>query len=359
MPFSLSHTHRQWPAWFKGDFHAHTNHSDGVLSPPELLAEARQRNLDFFSITDHNVISAYGEFGEHDDMLIIPGVEVTMKYGHFNVFGVVESAEWLETLPSERAEYEHHMATGESKYSSSGLMAITKAAGLYNAINHPIMPPWDWNDFDTDLRNVHFLELYNDPTWPTSKAATARAMKLWSNMLNAGIRLTGIGGTDFHNPNLKPQRDGALVEGDMLNDPTTYVFAQNLSAEAILKGVVSRQVILSRGPKVAFGATLGDQTFAIGSDIGSASGNLQLSATVRHDAAITLQLNRNGIVVAEAGGTGEVSLRTAVTLNKDEPAWFRLDVRTGDGDYAAVTNPIFTGPQPKPDAYNFGAYMPK
>ena len=42
----------------KADLHLHTDFSDGVLPPPRLAALARAEGLDFFAITDHNVLKA-------------------------------------------------------------------------------------------------------------------------------------------------------------------------------------------------------------------------------------------------------------------------------------------------------------
>ncbi|MDV0443673.1 PHP domain-containing protein [Methanorbis rubei] len=64
------------------DMHVHTNHSDGFVRIPELLAYLRRRNL-CAAITDHNVITGVCEAYEHEDAgnLIIPGIEVSAVDG--------------------------------------------------------------------------------------------------------------------------------------------------------------------------------------------------------------------------------------------------------------------------------------
>src|SRR6266702_2552993 len=47
--------------WLAGDLHAHTVHSDGVMSVPELARFAAGRGLDFLAVTDHNTISHHAE----------------------------------------------------------------------------------------------------------------------------------------------------------------------------------------------------------------------------------------------------------------------------------------------------------
>lgn len=83
---------------FKIDLHAHSFFSgDGVSSPEELIAGAREKGLHGFAITDHNTCDAVAymidkglmrEDGQPvDDFLIVPGVEVTTAEGHLLCIG--------------------------------------------------------------------------------------------------------------------------------------------------------------------------------------------------------------------------------------------------------------------------------
>lgn len=347
---------RPWSGWYRGDFHAHTNHSDGTLTPPQLLTEARNRQLDFFASTDHNLITAHDQFGDHADMLIIPGVEVTMKYGHFNVFGLTKHFDWLDTLPTTLEAYAHHMRTGETTHTPNELLAMTRAAGLYNSINHPMLPPWAWLDEETDLRLVDFVEIWNDPTWPDNDWGNPLAVEMWTRWLNAGHRITAIGGTDFHNPNLKAQADGSFVEGDRLDSPTTYVYAPELSGNGIMAGLKQRRAYMTMQPQVAFGMKVGEQTAMMGDDVEDAMGVATLQTTVRGTGALTAQIIRNGEIICETSGRDQLHLRLMTQLDGTTAAWFRVDVRNHNGDYLAVTNPIFSGDAVAPEAHHFGAF---
>jgi hypothetical protein len=66
---------------FKGDFHMHTHHSDGVESPAYVAAACRKIGIDFMAITDHaryfpslEAIQAFD--GVQTDLRIYPGEEV-------------------------------------------------------------------------------------------------------------------------------------------------------------------------------------------------------------------------------------------------------------------------------------------
>src|SRR5690606_38400185 len=82
--------------WYRGDLHSHTTCSDGCHRPADLLAVARAEGLDFLAITDHNSIGAFAEIDGEPGPFILPGVEVTLEQGHFNVFGVERQYDWLK-----------------------------------------------------------------------------------------------------------------------------------------------------------------------------------------------------------------------------------------------------------------------
>jgi predicted metal-dependent phosphoesterase TrpH len=63
------------------NLHLHTNVSDGVLSPSQLVARARQIGLDLISITDHDTGDAYRLLPRDTGSLrILPGLEVSSQH---------------------------------------------------------------------------------------------------------------------------------------------------------------------------------------------------------------------------------------------------------------------------------------
>src|SRR3989339_1783851 len=64
------------------NLHIHTNHSDGVLSPMEVIEKAKEANLSLISITDHNSIDAYKTipYGDLGTLTVITGVEFDCWY---------------------------------------------------------------------------------------------------------------------------------------------------------------------------------------------------------------------------------------------------------------------------------------
>ncbi|MBZ9608587.1 PHP domain-containing protein [Clostridium estertheticum] len=72
----------------RGDFHLHTNASDGKLSPKELIHEASLNGLDIIAITDHdttlNVEEGIRE-GLIENIRVIPGIELSTIYNNESI----------------------------------------------------------------------------------------------------------------------------------------------------------------------------------------------------------------------------------------------------------------------------------
>lgn len=68
------------------DLHIHTYYSDGTMSPKEVVADAKNKNLGIISITDHDVLDSYQEFKEESEkagIIAIRGVEIDAIFeGH-------------------------------------------------------------------------------------------------------------------------------------------------------------------------------------------------------------------------------------------------------------------------------------
>lgn len=72
----------------RGDFHLHTNASDGKLSPKELIHEASLNGLDIIAITDHdttiNVEEGIRE-GIIENIRVIPGIELSTIHNNESI----------------------------------------------------------------------------------------------------------------------------------------------------------------------------------------------------------------------------------------------------------------------------------
>lgn len=65
------------------DLHIHTNMSDGVLSPKEVIDEAVKNGVSVIAISDHDTIDAYSDvlfdYAEERNLILVPAVEISTR----------------------------------------------------------------------------------------------------------------------------------------------------------------------------------------------------------------------------------------------------------------------------------------
>lgn len=72
----------------RADLHMHTTHSDGALSPYELVKKAKEAGLSTIAITDHDNVGAIDEAAEWGKTLgidVVPGLELSVSLGEKDV----------------------------------------------------------------------------------------------------------------------------------------------------------------------------------------------------------------------------------------------------------------------------------
>lgn len=102
------------------DLHLHSNRSDGLLEPAEVIAAAQEAGLLAVALTDHDTLSGVEEAGEAAAAIglpFVPGIEFscydengsTHLLGYFVGPGHTELAEYLETARNLRVERAEQM----------------------------------------------------------------------------------------------------------------------------------------------------------------------------------------------------------------------------------------------------------
>lgn len=210
--------------WYRGDLQSHTHHSDGTGSLADLAAAARARGLDFVAVTEHNTVShlPYLAQAGGDDLLLIPGQEITTYYGHANAWGIQS---WQEF----RCRDNDTMAR---------IIDAVHADGALFSVNHPKDngPAWEYNpDLPFDCVEV----------WQGLWAANNhQSLDFWDSLLRRGRRVVAVGGSDKH---VAPfTGETSLYD---LGTPTTWVYAEELSAAGILSGIQEGHVFISADPQ--------------------------------------------------------------------------------------------------------------
>lgn len=335
------------PGWYRGDFHAHTAHSDGSCGagpergpcPVNHTAEAaKTAGLDFIAITDHNTITQWPEMAAlqaaYPETLLIPGTEITTFSGHANAIG---STDFLDfQLGSPRLP------------SLAKLFDQVDASGGFLSVNHPGLPSGEacmgcgWSVKDNDWSRVAALELINGSTTRNGGAeGVLQGWSLWTRLLNEGRRITAIGGSDNHDAT-----DAAGERQSPIGKPTTVVYATELSTRGIVAGVKAGRVFIDVAGLP--GATL-DMTGAAMNQSAVMGGGLVLprkgAATITATATglpagTKLILISNGLTTQPVSQT-DLSTTLTVQIEPDrDTGWVYPVVRDEKGRLLLVGNPV-------------------
>ncbi len=71
----------------KVDFHIHTNLSDGVYTPEEVVKLSIKNDCHEIAITDHDNITDFSKLAKENDITIIPGIEFNTSVTGMHLLG--------------------------------------------------------------------------------------------------------------------------------------------------------------------------------------------------------------------------------------------------------------------------------
>ncbi|MCM2676336.1 CehA/McbA family metallohydrolase [Alkalicoccobacillus plakortidis] len=306
--------------WYKGDFHTHTIASDGQMTREDNVNQAEKQGLDFFVATDHNLVPT--SWTPSPDLLVIPGIEITAKKGHFNILGV-----------QQYPYVDQDVASMETEEGIVDILKKTKETGGLNSMNHPFLTEWKWLFTKTPLALIDTFEVWNDPTYSDNVQATEEALRTWDLLTNDGWTITGIGGSDSH---LRPDETypGSTLPS-LIGDPGTYVWSDENSANALLRNVKQGHVFVAReNVRIDFQV----DGHLPGSSLSDPSGDAQV--TLQTNEPLIIQWVENGEVVHETIGKND---SYSFQWKTNSYSWLRVTVRKQDGTLIGFTNPVYYG----------------
>ncbi len=134
------------------EIHCHTHYSkgtkvlyDGVSSPRDIIAAAKNKGLDAIAITDHNTMYGYlqaRKFAKKYSITVFPGEEMNTLDGHLMAFGINETIpphkSALETIDMIHEQAGIAIAVHPFDVKHDGLGALAKhcdAVEIFDAIN--------------------------------------------------------------------------------------------------------------------------------------------------------------------------------------------------------------------------------
>nr|WP_190122423.1 CehA/McbA family metallohydrolase [Streptomyces inusitatus] len=196
-------------AWYRGDCHLHSWHSDGRRTPAEIAALARAAGLDFIQASEHNTHAGQPFWADHagDDLLILTGEEVTTRNGHVLALG---------TDPGTFVDWRYRAR--ENRFGRFA-REIRRAGGLVVPA-HPhancVGCAWKFGMGEADVVEV----------WNGSYTADDEvSLQAWDAALARGRWVPAMGNSDAHR------------DPDPVGSPQTVVLADDLTRTAVLEGL--------------------------------------------------------------------------------------------------------------------------
>ncbi len=163
------------------DLHAHTRFSDGLLSPFDLVLQARRRGLDALAITEHNILfpAQLGRWFSRrtGGPTILVGEEVTTRRFHVHGIGLTERIHAGDPL-------------------ADVIREVHRQGGLVIAA-HPVKPYW--SSFDAEIDGIDAVEVMHPIAWGGGEGWRWGDLRdFYDHQRAAGHRLTAIGSSDYH-----------------------------------------------------------------------------------------------------------------------------------------------------------------
>lgn len=306
--------------WYRGDLHAHTIISDGHNSLEEAVEIIEQQQLDFIFLTEHNLCLPY--LPASNKTLFLPSIEVTTDKGHFNIHAPTKPLNMFQADFLSEALIQ------------SGLTLADENSIL--SINHPCINPWSFEYDEMLLADIDVIEIINDPTYKNSMLAAEESLKWFTEIWNAGHKIYAVGGSDCH---LKPSERNALATlPSIYGDPSTFIFAESLSLNAILNGMRNGHIYFERFSQLIFSIKNQDgETILPGQGITDSIIVFSLSAQSQ-DSTYTAQIIADGTIIS----THRLSrVAQSLSINMENRAWIRVDIRNEEGALEGMINPIY------------------
>jgi hypothetical protein len=182
------------PRWYMGNTHCHTLNSDGDSSPWEVAEFYKDQGYDFVFITDHNFITSVERlnsvYGEEANFLVIPGAEVSKRFGDKRIHVCALNPERFQ-LPDDGASL---LSTLQDT------IRITRTMRAVPIIAHP---NYRWSLGPEELERAgdcHLFELFNahpavnNIGWGEKQSTE----EMWDKVLSEGKIIYGVAADDAH-----------------------------------------------------------------------------------------------------------------------------------------------------------------
>jgi hypothetical protein len=324
--------------YYSADLHVHTaasapamqrdfgilNH--GVTPTDQAVGIQLAAGLDVMFISDHNTADGHEVFVEISEIRNAPFLlsqEITTtRWGHFNPISLDQNSA---------------VSFNFSKTPSAFFSEARELGAEAIQINHPLSSTFGYffsqNQPEYDA-SFDLVEVFNGSFTEGDRQAILRMFDFW----NQGIRYVATGVSDDHD---------WKSTGTEYGRARTFVHINGeLTSEAYLENLITGHAFVSHGPMVYLSANGG----SIPGDNLELSSSQSLDITISIDSVdllegVRVDLLRNGTIQESFEPNGQFATFTYHD-NPEEDSWYVVRMLTENGDYLALTNPLWVSITP-------------
>lgn len=167
--------------WVRGNLHAHTKNSDGLLSPEEVIDYYFSRGYDFLAITDHEKVTMV----KSEKLVLFPGSEISVGKGFLG-----DSYHILTINVDDNEALQKY-----KKESVQALLNFVDEEKSFAVVAHPYWSRLVHSDL-TNIEGYIGIEAYNGGC--DVEVAKGFSTVHWDNLLTQGKNIYGFATDDAH-----------------------------------------------------------------------------------------------------------------------------------------------------------------
>jgi Protein of unknown function (DUF3604) len=337
-----------------GDIHAHTIYSDGLGSPDELLAFARDTaGLDFAAVTDHDDIGPYLSMEQWQDTG--RAVAAYHESGRFVTFLGYEYRSELADMNVYYPGDDGPLMCGKKEEwdNPSKILPVLKR-------NRAMIIPHqhfgaDWRGIDPQVYRV--MEVYSQHgsaeypgcprqipylTGQLQKTSTGNMNATFQETLSRGIKLGVTAGSDSHAG--RPGLSNWTRVGRTYNGGLTAVFAEEKTRSDIWKALYERRCYGTTGPRIYLEFSVNGRP--MGSELRAEKRELNIYCIGVRPLAIVEVIKNNRVIHSVSGSPVECFFAVDDLPEKEEDFYY-IRLTQDDGEMA-WSSPIWVKTPGKP-----------
>lgn len=316
---------------YKANLHAHTNISDGTLTPKEVKELYRSHGYSVVAYTDHDLLIPHDALSD-ESFLALPGFEaqfngsnrypgvVNEKKCHLCFVGGTTQPCWNEEYAyiGNAKKHQALVAFDEEtspfvrEYTADSINAMIKEArkkGFFITYNHPA---WSLENYEQYMKyeGLHAVEIFN---YGTEKLGfQSSAPHVYDDILRKGNKIFAVAADDNHN---KPGLDDSFGGFVM-------ILSEKLERDSVMQALFRGDFYASTGP--------------LFHDVYIEDNTLFVQCSDASSICLTTDARKTKYLHSESG---EAISEAAFALDFDY-RYFRITVKDLKGNYA-YTNAFF------------------